>query len=347
MPPSSRFNFVESMSLGAGCFCNSELISPMSLSFRWPLCRYSATNGLAISASLVTYINRACSSCELCSYAALAASKSSWAPPSAMKVIEKKQRPVRDSLRFISTATPSDRSAALACAKLNTLRKRQLARKIHGVRLAAHVALPAIAPSFASTAGVLFPAERAADFRPAGTSIHIRDPAIASGCAHESFRFAHVICENRRGQSLWHTVLDRDRFVEIAIGQQVKQRTKGFVFHDLKIRFGTCQTRFHITTAGNSESISAVKDFAAFIFQSLDRFLNCLNRAFIDERSHHSLAIERISDWQTLVSSKQFIPNFRRNRLVHDYAPCGSATLSGRAYSAKKDRLGRHIDVGA
>ena len=143
-----------------------------------------------------------------------------------------------------------------------------------------------------------------------------------------------------------HTVLDRDCFVEIAIRHQVKQRTKGLVLHDFKIRFGHRKARFHVTTAGNGESIPAVKDFAAFIFQSLDRMLNKIDRALIDERSHYGFAIEWISDWQTLVSGKQFIANFRRNRLVHDHASCGSATLSGCTYSAEKDRLRRHIDIG-
>ena len=66
--------------------------------------------------------------------------------------------------------------------------------------------------------------------------------------------------------------------------------------------------------------------------------------ALVDQRSHHGLAIERISNWQTLVSGKQFFANFRRDRLVHDHAPRGSATLSRRADSAEKDRLRRHID---
>ena len=89
------------------------------------------------------------------------------------------------------------RGAPLACAKLNTLRKRQLAGEIDRVRLAAHVALPAIASAFAAAAGILFSAERAADFRAAGPSVHIRDAAIASYRANEFLRFAYVVRENR------------------------------------------------------------------------------------------------------------------------------------------------------
>ena len=59
------------------------------------------------------------------------------------------------------------------------------------------------------------------------------------------------------------------------------------------------------------------------------------------------LRIERISDWQALVSGKQFIANLRCNRLVHDHASRGSATLSGRTHGAEKDRLHSHLEIGA
>src|SRR4029077_19525055 len=105
----------------------------------------------------------------------------------------------------------------------------------------------------------------------------------------------------------------RDRFVEIAICHQVKQRTKGFVLHDVETRFCRCEARFHVTAAGNGEPLPAVKNFAAFIFQSLDRMLNKIDSALIDERSHYGFAIKRISDWQTLVSGEEFIADFRRD----------------------------------
>jgi hypothetical protein len=65
--------------------------------------------------------------------------------------------------------------------------------------------------------------------------------------------------------------------------------------------------------------------------------LNKINRALIDERSHYGFAIKRISDWQTLVSGEQSIANFRCDRLVHDYAPGGRATLPSGAHGAEKD----------
>ena len=54
-------------------------------------------------------------------------------------------------------------AAFVAGAEMNPLRQRQLARKIDGVGLSAHVALPAIASALASAARLLFAAEGAAD----------------------------------------------------------------------------------------------------------------------------------------------------------------------------------------
>jgi hypothetical protein len=115
-----------------------------------------------------------------------------------------------------------NRPAPLACAELNSLRQRKLSRKVDRVRLAAHVALPAIASALAPAAGILFPAERAANLRTASAGVYVRDTAIASDCAYKFLRFAHVVGENRGRQSLRHVVLDCDRFVELPIRQQVK-----------------------------------------------------------------------------------------------------------------------------
>ena len=75
--------------------------------------------------------------------------------------------------------------------------------------------------------------------------------------------------------------------------------------------------------------------------------LDQVDSALIDERTHRGLAIERIPDRQRFVCAQKLASNLGRNRLVHDYAPCGSATLSRRTHSAEKDRLRSHIDVGA
>src|SRR5438874_5864123 len=84
-------------------------------------------------------------------------------------------------------------AASVVAAKLDSLRQRQLGGKIDRVRLASHVLLPAIASAFAAAAGLFLAAECAPDLRAARTGIYIRDSAIASGCAHESFRFACVV----------------------------------------------------------------------------------------------------------------------------------------------------------
>ena len=100
-----------------------------------------------------------------------------------------------------------------------------------------------------------------------------------------------------------HTVLDRDRFVEFAIGQQVKQWPERFVLHDFKIRLGRCKARFHVTTTGNSEPIAPVEHFAALVFQPLNGIQNHIDGMLVDERAHDGFGIKRISNRQAPITS--------------------------------------------
>ena len=72
------------------------------------------------------------------------------------------------------------RPATLACAELNSLRERKLAREINRVRLTAHVALPAIASALAAAAGIFLAAKCAANLGATRSGVHVCDPAIAS-----------------------------------------------------------------------------------------------------------------------------------------------------------------------
>ena len=89
------------------------------------------------------------------------------------------------------------RAAFVGSAEFNSLRQWKFAGEIDRVRLPTHVLLPAIAPTLATAPGLFFTAECAADFRATRSGVYIRDSTIASGCAHESFRFARVVRENR------------------------------------------------------------------------------------------------------------------------------------------------------
>ena len=80
--------------------------------------------------------------------------------------------------------------------KLDPLRERQLRRPVDGGGLAAHVGFPGIAAGFASAAGFLFAAERAADFGATGPNIDIGDAAIAATGAQECLGRNEVGCEH-------------------------------------------------------------------------------------------------------------------------------------------------------
>src|SRR5437764_15299535 len=99
-------------------------------------------------------------------------------------------------------------------------------------------------------------------------------------------------------------IVDRNRFIEVAVRHQIQQRLEGFMLHDFKIRLRRSETWFHVATALEFfafESLAAVKNFAAFIFQSLNGLLYSVISGLIDHLSHHSFSIVRIVYLQTLV----------------------------------------------
>src|ERR1043166_4472643 len=106
-------------------------------------------------------------------------------------------RAVATTLGAIRAMGLRRRAAFVRRAELNPLCERQLTRKIDRVRLTPHVVLPAIAAALAAAAGLFFAAERSPDLCTARARIYVGDSAIAPDRAHEFFRFAHVISENR------------------------------------------------------------------------------------------------------------------------------------------------------
>ena len=95
-----------------------------------------------------------------------------------------------EEARHLCRATP------LACAELNSLREGELAGEIDRVGLAAHIHLPAIAPTLATAAGLFFAAEGAADLRATRPGVYVGNSAVAPDRADEFFRLTHVVGEN-------------------------------------------------------------------------------------------------------------------------------------------------------
>src|SRR5205814_8896519 len=82
------------------------------------------------------------------------------------------------------------RAAGVVAGELDSLRERQLSRKVNRVRLTAHITFPGIAAALASAAGIFLAAKRAADLRPARAGVDVSDSTIAPDRAHEFLRFA-------------------------------------------------------------------------------------------------------------------------------------------------------------
>src|SRR5207302_4792680 len=64
--------------------------------------------------------------------------------------------------------------------ELNPLSQRQVAAEVDGRGLPPHVRLPRIRSRLAAAAGLLLPAEGAADLRPAGPRVDVGDAAVRS-----------------------------------------------------------------------------------------------------------------------------------------------------------------------
>src|SRR5690606_41926145 len=94
-----------------------------------------------------------------------------------------------------------------ASAKLNALCERERFGEIVRIRLTAHVVFPRVTAAFATAAGIFFPAERAADLRPARPDIHIGDSAITAGRTDKHLRFTLIVCEDRGAQALGDVVV--------------------------------------------------------------------------------------------------------------------------------------------
>src|SRR3954471_24701522 len=85
---------------------------------------------------------------------------------------------VRRSAGLKACATESDVPPVRLFTEPDPLRERQLGRPVDGVRLPAHVQLPAVAARLAAAAGFLLTTERTADLSAGGADVHVRDPAI-------------------------------------------------------------------------------------------------------------------------------------------------------------------------
>src|SRR6266478_367675 len=91
--------------------------------------------------------------------------------------------------------------------ELDPLRQRKFRRPVDGCSLPPHVSLPGIAASFAAAASIFFTAERPADFRAAGTDIHIGDTAIATALAQKGLGRDQVGSEDSGRETLGNFVM--------------------------------------------------------------------------------------------------------------------------------------------
>src|SRR4051794_1411969 len=102
--------------------------------------------------------------------------------PEVQAACWKRQRGCRISANAGDSAGTSLLLSFAMCSNIETdpLRQRQCVAVVDGIGRAPHVGLPCIRSRFASAAGFLLAAERAADFRAARADVDIGDAAIAA-----------------------------------------------------------------------------------------------------------------------------------------------------------------------
>jgi hypothetical protein len=90
------------------------------------------------------------------------------------------------------------------------------------------------------------PPNAPADFRAAGSDVHVGDAAIAAARAQESFGRANAVGENRRRETLRNRVVRGDRVVECIELDQVENRRENFFGDDRHVGARPHQRGFHV-----------------------------------------------------------------------------------------------------
>ena len=120
-------------------------------------------------------------------------------------------------------------------AKFDALGQGQFAGPVDRVGLAAHIGFPGIGAGLTAAAGIFFAAKSAADFRAAGADVDIGDAAVGAFMGEKAFGRADAVGEHGAGKPLGDAIVQSNSFIEITVGQQVKDGREGFFFDDFSL----------------------------------------------------------------------------------------------------------------
>src|ERR1700722_6829897 len=98
--------------------------------------------------------------------------------------------------------------------EFDALGQRQRRAPVDGIGLAAHIGLPGIGSSLATTAGVLLTAESTADLGSRGTEVDVGDAAVAALVTQVELGVLQTLGEQSRRQSERRVVLQPDRLID-------------------------------------------------------------------------------------------------------------------------------------
>src|SRR3954470_17884872 len=214
-------------------------------------------------------------------------------------------------------------STNLGRFEFNTLREGQFVGIVYRARHPTHVRFPRIAARFAATSRFLLAAKRAADLSPAGANVDVHNTAIRTGRRGEAFGLAHVCGQYRRREPLWHTIVNANGFVELAVAHQIKNRREGLVLHDWCLRADFNKGGPHVITARGyslGDSAAAV-NLAALLAGRAKRVLHRLECSFIDEWADQHAVLSRITNCKPLINGEYLDAQRVRHRLMRDEPP--------------------------
>src|SRR6185312_15869200 len=110
--------------------------------------------------------------------------------------------------------------------ELDSLGERQVARPVDGVGLAAHVGPPGIGARLAAAAGVLLPAEGAADLGARGADVDVGNAAVAARAGEEELGVLQPVGEERGAEAVGRRVLLGDGLFDRIDRDEVQNGTE-------------------------------------------------------------------------------------------------------------------------
>ena len=217
--------------------------------------------------------------------------------------------------------------------------------------MAAHVGLPGIGAGLAPTAGVFLATERSADLGAAGADVDVGDPAIRAVDTEEALSRPNTIRENRGTETLAHSIVQRDRIIQLVELIYIKDRRERLISSDQGISPGgdAHDCRLDEMTGFVRESFDAgdttAKNLAPLTRSAKQRCVHFIHCTLIDQRPHQRLRVERVANGDLLVCPDETIGERINDLAMANQSASRRATLPGRPHRAEQHAADGQVHI--